>query len=177
MKKFLILVSLFTFLSCSHLDKRDCEHINWREVGRGDGAVGQRSTYLYQHGLRCSQTPDEEEYYAGRKEGLFQFCTLKGGIQYGLEGGSYFGQCTGDYQSQEPDFLKGYIKGREVYLQSEEIRELTEKKERIEYELSTSFHDSEESYELESEKNAIKAQIAQEKAYLDKLIRSLPKIY
>ncbi|MAF77261.1 MAG: hypothetical protein CME63_04995 [Halobacteriovoraceae bacterium] len=173
----LLLTSILFFLglnSCSQLDKKDCSQIDWFELGKKDGSVGRRSTMFLQHSLKCSKLPESKEYHNGRKEGLIDFCTLEGGIDYGLSGALYIGQCDEFKQKSLKSFKVGLEKGRLIYRQNELIAELNQNLKDVTYELSTSFHSKEETRDLEIHKQSLMEELKSERQYLDQLIRALP---
>ena len=160
--------------SCSQLQKKDCSEIDWFALGKSDGEVGQRSTMFLQHSLKCAKLPESSTYRRGRNEGLKQFCTLAGGIDYGLTGALYIGQCDKFPENSLKSFKLGLDKGRRVYRQNELISELDQNLKDVKFELGTSFHDQEESRELEFHKQSLQEELKTERQFLDQLIRGLP---
>ncbi len=175
-KKFFfpLFIAVIFFSNCSQLEKKDCAQIDWYELGKRDGAKGSRSTLFLQHSLKCKKLPKSSEYHRGRKVGLRDFCTLESGIDYGLTGALYIGQCDDFSSTQIKSFKTGLTKGRDVYRQTELISELTQNLKDIEYELGTTFHEKEEMRELEIQRQSLVIELRSERQYLDKLIRSLP---
>ncbi len=160
--------------ACSQLAKEDCAHIDWFELGRKDGEVGHRSTMFIQHSLKCSKAPEASTYKEGRKLGLKKFCTLEGGVDYGLNGSLYIGQCSDYGDKAIKAFKLGLDKGRQVYRQNELINELDQKLKDIKFELGTSFHERAQVRDLEIQKQSLETEIKSERIFLNQLIKGLP---
>ena len=169
-----LLSILLILTSCSQLEKKDCSQIDWYELGKKDGVKGRRSTMFIQHSLKCSELPKSSQYKAGRKEGLKSFCTLEGGVDYGLSGALYIGQCSDFGNNAIATFKSGLKKGREIYRQNELISELDQRLKDVKFDLSTSFHEKDEVRELEIQKQSLEQELRTERHFLNKLIKALP---
>lgn len=174
LRKFVFFFLLPFIWGCSQLSKKDCSNIDWFELGKKDGRQGSRSTLFLQHSLKCTKLPKSEEYHRGRKEGLIDFCTLEGGIDYGLTGALYIGQCSDFSRMKVKSFKTGLEKGREIYRQTELISELNQSLQDVQYELGSSFHEQDELRELEIQRQSLLIELKSERLYMEKLIRSLP---
>ncbi len=113
----LILISVTALLlsSCATLSKDECVNANWRTIGYEDGTKGYPASRIGAHRSACAEygiRPDLDQYTAGRKQGLRQFCTPSNGYQRGSQGYNYAGVCVG---YNEAAFLDGYNYGRDVY--------------------------------------------------------------
>ena len=169
----LVLIAII-LASCSQLEKKDCSNINWYELGKKDGAKGRRSTMFVQHSLKCSELPKSSAYKKGRKEGLLSFCTLEGGVDYGLTGALYIGQCSDFGKNAIKTFKSGLKRGLAVYRQNELISELDQKLRDVKFDLTTSFHEKDEARELEIQKQSLEKELRTEREFLNKLIKGLP---
>ncbi len=148
--------------------------MDWYKLGKEDGTRGERSTLFLQHSLKCKKLPKSSEYHRGRKAGLVDFCTLEGGIDYGLTGALYIGQCSDFPSIKVKSFKTGLEKGRAVYRQTEFISELNQNLSDIKFELESSFHEGEELRELEIQRQSLEIELKSERQFLDQLIRTLP---
>lgn len=98
-KRALPLMLLALSAGCATLNESECRTVDWRELGRADGANGYESTRLGAHMQACGKysiAPDVEAYRAGREEGLRQYCTPENALQQGMQGASYHQVCAGD---------------------------------------------------------------------------------
>ncbi|MFL6547409.1 MAG: DUF2799 domain-containing protein [Povalibacter sp.] len=100
---------------CATLSENECRGADWQAIGYRDGSNGHDAGRLASHTEACAEygiAPDQKEYEIGRLRGLEMFCTSEKGIQVGRQGGSYSGVCPVDI---EPEFLRGYDLGRQMY--------------------------------------------------------------
>lgn len=101
------LTLLFSITGCTVMDKADCTHANWNELGRMDAFSGHnkfasRAQACQEHGLAA----DQFSYARGMQAGLIGFCTAASGSAHGQNGGYYGrGFCP---SNTEADFLSGY---------------------------------------------------------------------
>ncbi len=85
--------------ACATLDENECRSVDWRELGRADGAKGYESTRLGEHMEACGRyniAPNIEAYRAGREEGLRQYCTPDNALDMGIKGMTYRQVCGGE---------------------------------------------------------------------------------
>ena len=118
------LVCLFAGLAgCAVMDKSECAHANWHEIGKVDGLAGNpmfsvREKACAKHGLGA----DQSSYERGVQAGLSGFCTAASGRIHGAKGGTYRrGLCPA---ATESDFLAGYAPAYEKFKFQKKIREL-----------------------------------------------------
>lgn len=107
-KIFLLGFIAVTVSSCASMNKDECVTANWKNIGYGDGAKGQKVTRLSQHTSACAKhgvTPNLAQYNAGRSEGLKQYCTPSTGYNLGVSGKQYNGVCSNHGESQFKDAI------------------------------------------------------------------------
>lgn len=107
---------------CATLNEKECRTVDWRELGRADGANGYESTRLGDHGEACSRygiPPDTEAYRAGREEGLRQYCTPENALQQGMKGAPYRQVCAGEAGQK---FAVIYARGKALKLILDDIQ-------------------------------------------------------
>ncbi len=77
------------------LSADECRAADWRAKGVADGALGRPSAYFSRYVEECqgANAPDRTAWSAGRKEGLFTYCTPTGTYDAGREGLNYSGVC------------------------------------------------------------------------------------
>ena len=112
---------IFTFLTaCQSLKKINCSQLNWRSEGEGAAISGlHRNEALKGLIGSCKKKEafvDQQAYNSGYKDGLRLFCKTNVGFKVGQSGQLYNNTCPG---SEELSFLKGYIKGRILYLKNQ----------------------------------------------------------
>lgn len=119
-----IVIMLGGLLSCATLSKDECRTADWRTIGFGDGARGYTSSRVSAHREACAEygiTPNLQQYLAGHKDGVRNYCVPNQGFDLGRRGTSYNGVCPADL---EKAFLASYRKGQQVYELEQEIRQL-----------------------------------------------------
>lgn len=112
---------LLIFSGCATMGKNECLNAQWRNIGYEDGVRGYRATRLAKHRQACADygiSPDLDEYTAGRRLGLAEWCTAANGFYQGRRGRVYKGVCPPEL---EGSFLSGMNHGREVYSYNREI--------------------------------------------------------
>ena len=94
-----LLLPALLLTGCATLNENQCRTVDWRELGRTDGARGYESSRLGEHLEACGQygvTPDGSAYRAGRQEGLRQYCQPENAPNLGRSGYSYTSLCPGE---------------------------------------------------------------------------------
>lgn len=102
-KRALPLLLVLLLSSCATLSESECRAIDWRELGRAEGAKGLASARLGSHMDACRRyniAPDADAYRVGREEGLRQYCTLENALQLGINGSGYQQVCGGENGAQ-----------------------------------------------------------------------------
>lgn len=129
-------------VSCSTLNKEQCESGDWKHIGLIDGARGRSSEYIEHHRQACQGSRvDVDAYNLGWSEGLKSYCRPEGAYAAGSSGQKYMGVC-GD--ENEDEFKENFSKGRKLFLlkqQKAEINdEIKEERERINKDKSVLNH-------------------------------------
>lgn len=109
---------------CATLNENECRTVDWRELGREDGAKGYESSRLGDHMEACGKfgiAPDGDSYRAGREEGLRQYCTLDNALQLGMNGSGYHQVCPGDIGAA---FAVTYNRGAALHTIQSDIQDL-----------------------------------------------------
>lgn len=84
---------------CATLNESECHTVDWRELGRSDGAHGYEASRLGEHIEACGKygiTPDAAAYGSGREEGLQLYCQPTNAVNEGRSGNSYRSVCPGE---------------------------------------------------------------------------------
>jgi hypothetical protein len=121
--------TLLLLSGCQVMSEKECLNANWYQIGFQDGRNGEYVTRIDRIAEACGKvkvTPDQERYFAGRKDGLQDYCRPEHGFALGKNGVDFHAVCPPD--SVEP-FRNSYREGRRIY----EAHELVE---RVEKELS-----------------------------------------
>lgn len=104
--------------SCATLSPDECRYLNWEVRGNFDGMAGNTlekwETYenaCWKHKIMLTQD-NLEDYKAGRRQGLLDFCTMDNGYQIGLGMSFHRYVCVGI--DGEASFLRAYDAGRSL---------------------------------------------------------------
>ena len=111
----LLVLAVFGLSGCATMSADECTMSDWHTIGFEDGAQGHTADRLGSHRKACAKhgvAPDFEEYQAGRKQGLRQFCQPSRGFSLGANGGKYYGVCPADL---EIEFIDAYNSGHQLY--------------------------------------------------------------
>ena len=106
------------------MSKSECVSSDWRTIGLEDAAKGKQASYIENHRKACAEygiAPDLNEYRAGRRLGLQQYCTPSNGFVQGKNGNRYNGVCP---QQSSAAFLNAYNAGKSLYTKRSEISRL-----------------------------------------------------
>ena len=120
-----IVLLTVALVGCASLTKEDCLDGNWKQVGYIDAAYGFTNARFAEHVKACNRydiAPDRAQYDAGYAEGLVRYCQPARGFQSGRNNVTYRDICP---QTMEPDFLRGYRLGRNLYQIERQIDEVT----------------------------------------------------
>lgn len=121
---FLLSFIALVFSGCATLSKDECKTANWRTIGFGDGAKGEKASKISEHRSACAEykiTPDLNAYNAGRNEGLGQYCIPSTGYNKGAAGQRYNGICR---NHNEKEFLSAFNHGLELHKQQSILNNL-----------------------------------------------------
>jgi len=85
------------FLSgCATLSQEDCRRGDWFGLGVRDGLAGQTSSRLSDHVKACYEygiAINNAAYFAGREQGLHDYCRIDNAFSVGLNGHQYQHVC------------------------------------------------------------------------------------
>ena len=153
--KVVILLGFLSILpviqSCATLSKGECIEADWYEIGAKDGANGRPTSRLDDHREACKKhdvSPNREQYYMGREEGIQIYCTRKNGFNVGYNGNYYSGACPIDL---EQDFLAGFKHGQKIYKVKQNIASNDREIDKLEKELSEEKTKQERRKEIRNE--------------------------
>ncbi|PID71577.1 MAG: hypothetical protein CSB34_06810 [Desulfobulbus propionicus] len=124
MRKLFICLLALVCGGCASLNREECVTGDWYGIGYRDGVQGRVKSQVARHQKACSEYQiklDLEEYMRGREQGLRGYCTPGNGYRQGVRGAGYNYVCPREY---EADFLTAYKRGRELYLQEQEVKRL-----------------------------------------------------
>ncbi|OQW75248.1 MAG: hypothetical protein BVN35_09105 [Proteobacteria bacterium ST_bin11] len=97
MTKRLIGCVLALFLTgCATLSQQDCKRADWFGLGVQDGRAGATTDRLNDHHKACSEygvAVNDSQYFAGRDQGLKDYCRLENAFKEGLDGHDYRHVC------------------------------------------------------------------------------------
>jgi len=109
---------------CATLSYEDCLQGAWFELGLNDGRMGRPFNRLAQHQKACSEygiSLDNNQYNAGRKQGLRDYCQLDNAIETGLQGHRYQSVCPSDIHAA---FLRYNQAAYDVYQCQKDLEDL-----------------------------------------------------
>jgi len=89
-------LSLIVFTGCATLSQEDCRRGDWYGLGIKDGLAGEPSGRLYEHNKACYEygiAVRDDAYFAGREQGLRDYCRLDNAFTVGLNGYPYHHVC------------------------------------------------------------------------------------
>lgn len=101
--------------SCASMDKSECVHANWYNIGFEDGSSGRPEKMISEYRKDCADhgvTPNLKQYRQGHHTGSETYCTASKGYNLGKNGHEYKGSCPADI---EESFLEGYQDGMYLY--------------------------------------------------------------
>ncbi|QPK63232.1 DUF2799 domain-containing protein [Methylomonas sp. LL1] len=89
-------LSIIFLAGCATLSQEECVRGDWFGLGIRDGHAGETNSRLYEHQKACSEygiALNNEAYFAGREQGLWDYCRLDNAFRTGLEGQPYRHVC------------------------------------------------------------------------------------
>jgi hypothetical protein len=90
------LLCMFFLSGCATLSQEDCRRGDWFSVGIRDGRSGETRSRLSDHVQACSEygiAINNEAYFAGREQGLRDYCRIDNAFSEGLQGHQYQHVC------------------------------------------------------------------------------------
>ena len=93
---FLGWLSILALAGCATLNQEECRRGDWYALGVSDGRGGQTTDRLDEHQKACADygifiAPDP--YFAGREQGLREYCQFDNAFRIGLQGEPYRHVC------------------------------------------------------------------------------------
>lgn len=120
----LLVLLAVAFPACKTLSEGECRDQDWYGIGADDGFDGAPASQIDQHRAACAEygiEPDAEQYEAGRRDGLVQYCTVERGFDIGRDGAMYRGGCPA---GADREFRRGHDLGRRFYDVEEQLRRI-----------------------------------------------------
>lgn len=98
-----------------------CADVDWWSKGYDSGVRGEPNHWISRQETTCGADFRREEFLAGRRVGLVQFCRPEKGYQLGAKGRLYYGACP---PHLEVYFLPAYRQGKSLADLKDRIRVL-----------------------------------------------------
>lgn len=89
-------LSIFAVTGCATLSQEECSRGDWFGLGINDGRTGQTMGRVDEHRKACLEygiAVNDEAYFAGREQGLRDYCQLDNAFRTGLNGEQYRHVC------------------------------------------------------------------------------------
>ncbi|RTR27207.1 DUF2799 domain-containing protein [Shewanella atlantica] len=132
LKIFTALAAL-SLTQCTSLNLEQCKHSDWYSLGMTDGNSGSASSTLNGYIEDCSEfglRVNSEQWIAGYRAGLENYCQPENGYKLGLQGSYYNGVCSNN------EFLKRYNEGHRQFEIKNKISKIQSRLKDIERELT-----------------------------------------
>ncbi len=120
---------------CSTLSEKECLSANWSQLGIRDGQRGASSALLELHRKACARyaiIPEDNQYLAGRAQGLTQYCEYQNAFRLGWAGREYTGVCA---STVDVTFRRYHAAAFEVYRLKTALNEVERHLAKEEHEL------------------------------------------
>ncbi len=118
---FFLCVCTFTLSACSsQFATKDCNTANWYHIGQNDAEKGKNVESFYEYQKICNEvsvTANEAQYVKGYTDKQKNYCTSENGYADGK-----VGKVLGDSCAHSKEYIAGFSKGRDAYLQEKEDR-------------------------------------------------------
>lgn len=116
------LLLLLALTGCASLDRDQCLHADWHQIGYADGTNGLSGARIDDHAKACAEYgvhPKLDEYLAGRKQGLINYCQAENGFELGRRGSEHnVADCA---ENLKPAFLQQYHHGSQIHVIESDI--------------------------------------------------------
>ena len=96
MKRTVFLLLILLLAGCATLSREQCQQGDWFGIGMTDGLGGEQASRLEQHVRACAEyglPVDRQHYFAGRDQGLREYCRYANAFVTGLAGSRYQHVC------------------------------------------------------------------------------------
>lgn len=130
--KIVSVIALAALGGCASMDAKDCKKTDWYQRGLAEGRWGASSSEISEHAEVCAKVkvvPDESAWRAGYAEGVKSYCTANSGWNRGSRNEPYRGACA---SLDESTFLRYHSAGQQLYRARMELRQVTEKRQKLE---------------------------------------------
>ena len=120
---------------CATIPPEECAKADWYTLGVEDGRKGYTTDRIHKHRKACERVrvmPDEVAYFAGRTEGLGEYCTPENAFVEGLAGREYRGVCP---PAVDRIFARNHRAGYAVYKARDNLQSVENKIDSKEKEL------------------------------------------
>jgi len=155
-------LGVFAFTGCATLSQEECLRGDWFGLGMNDGRTGQAIGRLDEHHKACFEygiAVNNDAYFAGREQGLRDYCQFDNAFKTGLNGEQYRHVCPpsidgifahyhsaalavhqdradlerldGELASRERDLYDKKLSDKERARIRQDLRELDRKRERL----------------------------------------------
>ncbi|MFO1196429.1 MAG: DUF2799 domain-containing protein [Burkholderiaceae bacterium] len=118
---------------CATIAEEDCPRVDWYALGADDGRRGYPQARIVEHRDACRRAgvaPDEQRYWAGRQQGLVQYCTLPSAISEGRAGRAYQGVCPPQIDGAFRDLHQAAYAVHEAQQRQRELQSTISSRER-----------------------------------------------
>lgn len=126
------LLALTLLGGCASIEEKDCHKTDWYQRGLAEGRWGASGSQIKAHAEVCGKVkvvPDEAAWRAGYAEGVKSYCTPNSGWNRGSANEPYQGACVG---LEESTFLRYHSAGQLLYRARQELRQINEKRTKLE---------------------------------------------
>lgn len=162
-----------TLTGCATMSASECATANWQDLGHKDGQHGYPLSHMDERRQDCAKNGvslNSDQYQAGYKAGILEYCTPSNGQTVGLQGQVYLNSCPANL---EPEFLSHYEAGKRVYRAKLHINELNQESTHKQHQLKKAQDDSTRQ-ELRHDLRQLDHQLDRAREELRKLENNLP---
>lgn len=136
---------------CATIPAEECARVDWYALGVEEGRKGYTTDRIAKHREACegvNVVPDDKAYFAGRTQGLRDYCTPQNAFVEGLAGREYRGVCP---PAVAQIFARNHRAAYAVYRAREDLRSVENSIDNKEEELRKKKKSDRERRELRSE--------------------------
>ncbi len=126
---------------CETMSKEECVSADWYQVGYKAGQEGRERSHIEYVAESCAKAgiiPDRELYFAGRDEGLREYCSPSHAFSLGINGGYYNAVCPPETSRA---FESYYDEGRQIYDARQYVNNLEAERHNLEHQLDDARSD------------------------------------
>jgi hypothetical protein len=138
LRTYLILPALAAMLlaGCETMSKEECLSADWYQVGYKAGKEGRERSHIEYVAESCAKagvTPDRELYFAGREEGVGEYCSPRHAFSLGINGSYYNAVCPPETARS---FESYYDEGRRIFDARQHVQNLEAERHKLEHQLA-----------------------------------------